>query len=288
MSLRENLQDHIGSSGTFVARSNREPKPWPGCAPVDGPPAACPVGVDGERAVFDNEHRAAKRAVATASAAAADYRALNTGTRCPSAGSTRRVYQKWMPKKRRGRPRRIGRDRRDPVVAVRLPPKMIKAIARLADNLAMDRSNAVRWLLEQSLESGWVSSLLKRGTGRGLTGLLVAAQIAEYKAKTISVQAERATPRRKVETEIKALRAEEDALARTNALAMKQSPVETAVRPILTAKRHETTVRLPLGRRGPLSQAEIKACADRAENRSRTSARISGEADSPSAPQKPS
>jgi hypothetical protein len=93
VSLRENLQDHIGSSGTFVARSNREPKPWPGCAPVDGPPAACPVGVDGERAVFDNEHRAAKRAAATASAAAADYRALNTGTRCPSAGSTRRIFR---------------------------------------------------------------------------------------------------------------------------------------------------------------------------------------------------
>jgi hypothetical protein len=175
---------------------------------------------------------------------------------------------------------------------------MIKAIARLADNLAMDRSNAVRWLLEQSLESGWVSSLLKRGTGRGLTGLLVAAQIAEYKAKTIGVQAERATPRRKVETEIKALRAEEDADARTNALrdrlAVEQSRkepsrhVETVMPPILTAKGQlpETAGRLPLGRRGPLTQAEINARADRAENRSRTSARISG-AESPSPPQKP-
>jgi hypothetical protein len=154
-------------------------------------------------------------------------------------------YTEKMPRKRRkrGRPR----TGQDPIASVRLPKKMIRNIATVAEKLGMDRSTAHRLVLEEGFNhSGLMIGLLKRGTGRGLAGQLAAAWIAEYRAEKVSQHAQRATPRRKVEMEIKALRAEEDADARTNALrdrlAVEQSRkepsrhVETVMPPILTAK----------------------------------------------------
>src|SRR5262245_25797884 len=83
-------------------------------------------------------------------------RLIGTGFFCIPKKMKRRI--------KRGRPR----TGRDPVVPVRLPPKMLKKIDKLADELAADRSKAVRWLLEQSLEIPRVSWIIRPRKGRGL------------------------------------------------------------------------------------------------------------------------
>jgi hypothetical protein len=57
----------------------------------------------------------------------------------------------------------------DPMVGVRLPRKMLKKIAKVADALSADQSTAIRSILEQGLESGMVIGLLRSGKGRGRT-----------------------------------------------------------------------------------------------------------------------
>jgi hypothetical protein len=81
-------------------------------------------------------------------------------------------------RKKRGRPR-TGRQQ---VVPVRLPPKMIKTIAAVAAALNFDRSKAVRWMLECSLDSGQVIGLLRSRRGRCLSDEIASAVMAEQKA----------------------------------------------------------------------------------------------------------
>jgi metal-responsive CopG/Arc/MetJ family transcriptional regulator len=55
------------------------------------------------------------------------------------------------------------------MVGVRLPRKMLKKIAKVADALSADRSTAIRSILEAGLDSGRVIGLLQSGKGRGRT-----------------------------------------------------------------------------------------------------------------------
>jgi hypothetical protein len=55
---------------------------------------------------------------------------------------------------------------------------MVNKIGKLAEALSMNRSGAVRWLLEKSLDSGYVSALLQQGLGRGKIGRIVQAHTA--------------------------------------------------------------------------------------------------------------
>jgi hypothetical protein len=74
---------------------------------------------------------------------------------------------------KRGRPR----TGHDPMVGVRLPPKMLKEVARVADALGSDRSTAIRSILEYGLDSGGVIGLLLSGKGRGRTGEIAMAMM---------------------------------------------------------------------------------------------------------------
>jgi hypothetical protein len=95
-----------------------------------------------------------------------------------------------MPKKRRkrGRPR----TGRDTMIGVRLPASMIKKIGKLAEALSMNRSGAVRWLLEQGLDSGFAIMLLRQSRGRRKTDRVVQAYAAKIKAEAAQAAADRA------------------------------------------------------------------------------------------------
>jgi len=73
---------------------------------------------------------------------------------------------KSMPKRRRkrGRPR----TGHDSMVGVRLPMKIIKKIERVAEALRCDRSSAIRWMINDALERGRTSTLLRSGKGQPL------------------------------------------------------------------------------------------------------------------------
>src|SRR5262245_40489806 len=124
---------------------------------------------------------------------------------------------------KRGRPR----TGHNPMVGVRLPRKMLKKIARVADALSADRSTAIRSILEYGLDSGMVSGLLRSGKGRGRTGEIAAAVMAQFKARKAAESAMRAAPADKPRAEIKAQRADEDAAQRISRigdrLALKQA-----------------------------------------------------------------
>jgi hypothetical protein len=49
------------------------------------------------------------------------------------------------------------------MVGVRLPPKMLKKIARVAEALSADQSTAIRLILEDGLEFGRTNLLLRSG-----------------------------------------------------------------------------------------------------------------------------
>src|SRR5215469_465936 len=115
----------------------------------------------------------------------------------------------------------------DPMVGVRLPRKMLKKIARVADALSADRSTAIRSILEAGLDSGRVIGLLRSGKGRGRAGEIAMAMMAQFKASKAAEYATRAAPAKRPQAEIKALRAAEDAVDRLSSigdrLALKQA-----------------------------------------------------------------
>jgi predicted DNA-binding protein len=97
------------------------------------------------------------------------------------------------------------------MVGVRLPRKMLKKIAKLADALSADRSTAIREILEWGLDSGQAIGLLRSGKGRGRAGEIAVLAMAELNASKAAEHATRAVPADKHEAEIKALRAAEHA-----------------------------------------------------------------------------
>jgi hypothetical protein len=135
------------------------------------------------------------------------------------------VNTKTMKKRRRkpGRPR----TGHDPMVGFRLPRKMLKKIAKVADALSADRSTAIRSILEAGLDSGRVIGLLRSGKGRGWTGEIAMGIMAQFKASKAAEHATRAAPAKRPQAEIKALRAAEDAVDRLSRigdrLALKQA-----------------------------------------------------------------
>jgi hypothetical protein len=135
------------------------------------------------------------------------------------------VNTKAMKKRRRkpGRPH----TGHDPMVGVRVPRKMLKKIAKVADALSADRSTAIRSILEAGLDSGRVIGLLQSGKGRGWTGEIAMGIMAQFKASKAAEHATRAAPAKRPQAEIKALRAAEDAVDRLSRigdrLALKQA-----------------------------------------------------------------
>ena len=119
-----------------------------------------------------------------------------------------------MPKRRkkRGRPR----TGRDPMIGVRLPARMVKKIGKLAEALSTDRSGAVRWLLGKSLDSGYVSALLRQSLGRGKTGRIVHAHTAKIKSEAAQAAADRDPEN--AEAQAKASRAKREAIDRERAV----------------------------------------------------------------------
>jgi hypothetical protein len=189
-------------------------------------------------------------------------------------------------KKRRRKPGRP-RTGHDPMVGVRLPRKMLKKIARVADALNADQSTAIRSILESGLDSGRVIGLLRSGKGRGRTGEIAMAIMAQFKASKGGEHATRAAPAKRPQAEIKALRAAEDAVDRLSRigdrLALKQAhkpskseatwiepkPPAPSVAPVpkpvklVVRKAHPR----PLQKR-KLSEAEVQAIVERAISRS--------------------
>lgn len=162
---------------------------------------------------------------------------------------------------------------------VRLPLRMIKKIARLADALCADRSKAIRWTLKQGLESGVAIGLLRSGKGRGLAGKIAAGMMGAQKARLAAAHASSAAPANKPEAEVRALRTAEEAqvyLTRlADQLALKQAhkPQESGIDPSEIRPRRATEIlsarHRPKRSRRPraMTDAEIKAAADRAEAR---------------------
>jgi hypothetical protein len=95
---------------------------------------------------------------------------------------------------------------------------MIKMIAAVGAALNFDRSKAVRWMLERSLESGQVIALLWSRSGRRLSDEIAGAVMAEQKAGWAAEHASSAAPVAKPHAEIKALRAAEEAEGRLSVL----------------------------------------------------------------------
>jgi metal-responsive CopG/Arc/MetJ family transcriptional regulator len=172
------------------------------------------------------------------------------------------VNLKSMAKRRkRGRPA----TGRDPVIGVRVPAKLIRKIDRIAEALSVDRSRAVRRLLEKGVVSeAW---LLRTG-GKGHVGELVAAIAASERA----TGAEAAVARTKAKqellgAEIKAHRARLEAVDKLNTIgdrvvlraanAKKSAPRSRAEPP-------PTSTYKPEGRARKLSRDEVNAAVERA------------------------
>ena len=165
-------------------------------------------------------------------------------------------------RRKRGRPR-TGRQQ---VVPVRLPPKMIKTIARVAAVLDCDRSKAIRWMIECSLDSGQVIGLLRSRRGRSLSEEIAGAMLAEQRAHWAAEHASSATPAAKPHAEIRALRAAEKAEGHLSLVADR-----IAVKRALKSS-HPATDRVEVrsvASRRPLTRADIDAAVARAEERSK-------------------
>jgi hypothetical protein len=111
-----------------------------------------------------------------------------------------------MPRRRKsGRPRTGSK----PVVPVRLAVKQVNRIAKLAELQGVDRSTVMRQLIDIGLASGQVTLLMRRpGTqGRTAVGRVIRAVAAHERVKVTQSAVMRAPS---VETEVNALRAEEE------------------------------------------------------------------------------
>jgi hypothetical protein len=180
------------------------------------------------------------------------------------------VKHKLMPKRRkRGRPA----TGHDPILGVRVPAKVIRKIDLLGEALSMDRSATVRRLLERGLD--YDSYLLRATKGKGVTDEVVSIWAELEKARAAEVAANRAKRRKdKVAAEINAHRATakadeiSSALADRIALQNLQNANKTPAPSRPGGPPAAVHKQPPRGARR-LSEAEIKAAADRAEARSR-------------------
>jgi len=100
------------------------------------------------------------------------------------------------------------------MVGVRLPAARLKEVDKIATARSCDRSGAIRWLLDVAMDSGLPHLLLRSGKGRSLTDAIALATVSEINAKGAADAVKRARPPDKVQAEIKALRAEEQAAER--------------------------------------------------------------------------
>jgi hypothetical protein len=100
------------------------------------------------------------------------------------------------------------------MVGVRLPAARLKQVDKIATALSCDRSGAIRWLLDLAMMMGVPSTLLRSGKGRRLTDAIALAMVSDFKVKAAAAAVKRARPADKVQAEIKALRAEEQAAER--------------------------------------------------------------------------
>jgi hypothetical protein len=177
------------------------------------------------------------------------------------------VKHKSMPKRRkRGRPA----TGHDPILGVRVPVKVIRKIDLLGEALSMDRSATVRRLIERGL--AYDSYLLRTTKGKGATGEVINIFAELEKAWAAEAAAKRARRRKdKVAAEINAHRAtakaEEISSALADRIALQKAnktpaPSRPGGLPAAIPKQP------PRGARR-LSEAEVKAVADRAEARSR-------------------
>jgi hypothetical protein len=143
---------------------------------------------------------------------------------------------------------------------------MIKTIAAVAAALNFNRSKAVRWMLECSLDSGQMIGLLRSRRGRSLADEIATAVMAEQKAGRAAEHASSAAPAARPQAEIMALRAAEEAEGRRSML-FDRVALKQAMKPSDPA-----TDRVEVGSlasRGPLTRAEINAAVARAEERSK-------------------
>jgi hypothetical protein len=85
-------------------------------------------------------------------------------------------------RKKQGRPR----TGRDPMIGVRLPASGIKKIGKIAEAFSTNRSGAIRWLLERTLDSGLATILLRQGRWRGMTGRIVHSDAEELSDARVS------------------------------------------------------------------------------------------------------
>ena len=147
---------------------------------------------------------------------------------------------------------------------------LIRKIGKVAEALSADRSKAVRWLLEQSLDSGFTSALVQTGRRRRITDRIVRAKVADFKAKAAETAASRDPDN--VEAEIKALRTEREAIECTEraAHAVRHPHVP---RPSAEGKPDSPPLTAGHAPRHRLSKAEIRAAADRAQARSENTGR---------------
>lgn len=136
------------------------------------------------------------------------------------------------------------------MIGVRLPASMIKKIGKLAEALSMNRSGAVRWLLEESLGSAYVSALLRQGLGRGKIGRIVNAHTAKIKSEAAQAAADRDPDN--AEVQAKASRAKREAIDRERAV---DDPQHARSSRLPSANNPLTPTR-------KLSHAEAKEAAD--------------------------
>src|SRR5215210_6845833 len=156
-----------------------------------------------------------------------------------------------MPRKRK----KIGRPRtgRSPMIGLRLDRKLLRKIDAVMDALRLkDRSTTLRYLLKEAIESKWYFVGDRRR--KGVTGGYVQMLLTNEKAKAAEKTALRAPS---PAAELKALRAREKADALINA---------ERDRLALAGVRNKLPA-FPTSPRG-LTEAQIKAAADRAEARS--------------------
>lgn len=136
------------------------------------------------------------------------------------------------------------------MIGVRLPARMVKKIGKIAEALSTNRSGAVRRLLEESLNSGFVIGLLRQGHGRGVIGRVTHAHTAKIKSEAAQAAADRAPD--DAEAQAKASRAKREAIDRERAVADPQyarfSRLPSAKGPLKASRK--------------LSRAEAKEAAD--------------------------
>ncbi len=111
-----------------------------------------------------------------------------------------------MPRgRKRGRPRTGSK----PVVHVRLAAKQVKKIAKLAELEGVDRSTVMRQLIDIGLDSPQITLLMRRPGAKGRTAVDRVIRVVAANER-VKVTQSAVIPAPSVETEVNALRAEEE------------------------------------------------------------------------------